>query len=178
MNTTRFKNIAISGVSGSGKSTLARLIAEKLGFKYFSVGEYFKEEARKRGLSIEEFMEITAKEEHLAVDNRVRELSRQGGYVFDGRLTPFFAENSFKVFLFAPPEIRARRIASRDSISFEEALKAVKARDRADRERYLSLYGIDFMDIFAYHLLLSSEFLGPEELAELVIKAFKLHLGD
>lgn len=47
------KIIGICGTNGSGKDTLADMLAKRHGWLSFSYSEYLRDEARKRGLSIE-----------------------------------------------------------------------------------------------------------------------------
>ena len=47
--------ISLTGKPCSGKSTVAQVLKDKYGFKIYSVGEMFKEEASKRNMSAEEF---------------------------------------------------------------------------------------------------------------------------
>ena len=46
-----FKIITISGMLGSGKSTVAKLLAECLGWDYYSTGNAQREIAAKRGMT-------------------------------------------------------------------------------------------------------------------------------
>ena len=46
--------ITISGTPGSGKSTVAKMIATKLGFKHYSTGDFMRQMAKERGISLEE----------------------------------------------------------------------------------------------------------------------------
>lgn len=50
--------ITLTGKPCSGKGTLAKVLKDKYNFKVYSVGEIFKEEAKKRGLSSEEFNKL------------------------------------------------------------------------------------------------------------------------
>ena len=56
------------------------------------------------------------------------------------------------MYLTASPEVRAKRIANREGVSFEQAYKDMMERDKKDTERYIKLYGInntryDFADV-------------------------------
>ena len=50
--------ISICGTPGSGKSTVAKIIADKLKYKYYSVGALRRKMAEKRGLTIYEFNQL------------------------------------------------------------------------------------------------------------------------
>jgi cytidylate kinase len=52
------KKITLSGNAGTGKSTVGKLLAEKLGCEFVSVGDFSRKFAEKEfGLSINEFQE-------------------------------------------------------------------------------------------------------------------------
>ncbi|MCX6741353.1 MAG: AAA family ATPase, partial [Candidatus Parcubacteria bacterium] len=44
--------ITLSGKPGSGKTTVAKILAEKLGYKFYSTGDLRGQMAMKRGLTI------------------------------------------------------------------------------------------------------------------------------
>ena len=77
-----------------------------------------------------------------AVVNTLREMSRGGGVVMDGRDigTAVFPDAQVKVFFEAVPEERARRRWQEDlnrgrTVSLEEVQSEIDVRDRRDRER-------------------------------------------
>ena len=47
--------LAISGLHGTGKSTIGRNVAETLGLTYFLAGDAFRELAKIKGMSLEDF---------------------------------------------------------------------------------------------------------------------------
>ena len=61
--------IAISGLHGTGKSTIARLLAERLGIVYYSTGQAFRDLAKEKNMSLEEY--TTYVEVHPDIDNEL-----------------------------------------------------------------------------------------------------------
>ena len=47
--------LTISGLHGTGKSTIGKRIAQRLGIRYYSSGQAFRELATEMGVTIEEF---------------------------------------------------------------------------------------------------------------------------
>ena len=69
---TRPMLITISGLPGSGKTTVAQLVAGELGLEHVYAGNIFREQARRAGLSLPEY--LARAETDPSID---RELDRQ-----------------------------------------------------------------------------------------------------
>ncbi len=140
--------VAIGGPPGSGKSTAGRKVAEALGLEFRSVGEVFREEARRHGLSLEEFGRYA--EEHPEVDReldeRMQRLARPG-VVLEGRIQGVLCRRRGTpvryILVTAAREERVRRLAHRDGGSLEETARRLATREESERARYRSFYGID-----------------------------------
>jgi cytidylate kinase len=143
--------ITIGGKSGSGKSSVSKAVAEILGYKFFSTGGFFREQATKRGLSVLEYDKLAAskKEFDLEADEVQKKLGQtEKNLVVESRLGFHFIPNSIKIFLTAKDEVRAKRTmeggrAQENHKSFDEALKKLAERDECDKSRYVKLYGVD-----------------------------------
>ena len=136
--------IAISGLTASGKSTLAKNLADYFNIKKYSTGEIFRNYAKERGLDIER-LSLYAEEklDKIADEETKRICNLENNFVIEGRLTIYFCENAFKIYIYADKEIRAKRLALRENLSFEEALKKLEERDSYDLERYKKIYKIE-----------------------------------
>ena len=94
--------ITISGKPGSGKSTVAELIAKRLSLKHYSIGNFMREIAKEKGISLLELGKIAEKERWVddELDKRQIELGgREDGFVIDSRLGFHFIPKSVKIFL-------------------------------------------------------------------------------
>lgn len=161
--------IAISGLTGCGKNTLGELLAKKLGYKL--VCPTFKDLAEREGVSLMEFQE-RAKEDP-DIDKKFDEMLKeeaQGDCVVTTWLGPWIVDADLRIRLDAPLETRAERIAERDGMKPEDALKHVKERDEGNRERYKRIYNIDIYDESVYDVSLDSGKYKPEELLEMVLE--------
>lgn len=178
--------ITLTGKPCSGKGTLARVLKDKYNFRVYSVGEIFKEEAKKRGLSSEEFNKLLLSDPKYdnLLDKRTVELGKKWkneNVVFDSRLAWHFIPHSFKVFLDLDEDEMAKRLVNSDRegkekcTDIEEAKRTVIERFNAENVRYQKFYGIDNLDMSNYDLVLSSKNKTPEELAEIVYNAYKKH---
>jgi cytidylate kinase len=162
--------IAISGLTGSGKNTLGELLAKELSYRL--VTPTFKDLAKKEGISLMEFQEKAERDPDIdrKFDEALKEQAASGDCVVTTWLGPWMVDADLKIKLSAPAETRAERIADRDTMSHDEAVKHVKERDEGNRARYLKLYEIDIYDESVYDVVLDSGKNNPEELLKLVLE--------
>jgi cytidylate kinase len=161
--------IAIAGYTGSGKNTLGEEIAKRTGMRV--VCPTFKDLAAKEGIPLMEFQKKAEKDKN--IDLKFDELLKaeaKGDCVVTTWLGPWIVDADLRVFVFAPLETRAARIAKRDSMTPEEARRHVKERDERNRKRYLKVYGIDIFDTSKFDLCLNSGKYLPGEMADMVLK--------
>ncbi|WP_457548744.1 (d)CMP kinase [Archaeoglobus sp.] len=169
--------ITVSGLPGSGTTTVAKLLAEKLGWKLISAGEVFRKLAIERGMTLEEFSQFAENnpEIDIYIDKMQRELAeREENVVVEGRLSGWMIKDAFKVWIYADPEIRYERIARREGIELSRARVETRRREELERRRYKKFYSIDIDDISIYHLAINSGSFKPEEIVEIILKAFDL----
>jgi cytidylate kinase len=70
-----------------------------------------------------------------------------GPKIFESRLAGWWAKemspSCSRIWIHVDDEVRASRVAEREGISIEEALKANFDRSVADSKRFMKMYGID-----------------------------------
>lgn len=152
--------IALSGKHGVGKSTYASILSKKLGLRHVSAGVLFREIAKEMGVSLVELSRIAAEDFEIdrRIDERTKEEASKGCVVLEGRLVGWMAREyaDLNIYLSAPDEVRFRRVAERDGLSYEEARRQTLNRERLERERYLKYYGIDVDDLSIYDIVLNT----------------------
>ncbi len=166
--------ITISGLPGSGTSTVAKVIASKLDYSLISAGEIFRELARKRGYTLEEFGRIAEQDSEidLYIDRLQKERAEKArNAVIEGRLSGWMVKDSFKVFLFADRESRVSRISKRENKDIYVAREETINREKDEERRYSKFYGIDVKDWSIYHVILNSAYFDPETIAGIIYKA-------
>ena len=157
--------VTISGPPGSGTSTLVAKIADSRGWESMNGGDVFREEARSRGLSVEE-LSAEAKED-TDVDRHLDELlqkrmsSPESPEIVESRLSGWWAHKNdlecLRVWVSVSDKERARRIQKREGGELSDCLRRSQQRQEDDMARYSSLYGIDLDDMSPYHLVIDAD---------------------
>lgn len=166
--------ITISGPPGSGKSTLSKLLSLRLEMELISIGDIFRKQAEERCMSLDEFGMLAKRDEGIdrKLDEEQKRIAEEkDDIILEGRLSGFLVNADLKVWLKAPMEVRAERIAKRENKSAEKAMAEAEEREGCERERYLNYYNIDINDLSVYDLVIDSSKWKPEEICELVVKA-------
>ncbi len=163
--------VAISGKSGCGNTTVSRLVAAQLGLRV--VNYTFKDLARERGLTFEEICVLAESDQQYdrTIDRIQVKLAQEGGCVLGSRLAIWLLRDiAFTVYLYAPLEVRAARIARREGKDLAKALRETEARDKRDHDRYARLYGYDVNNYQFAALVVDAESLDQEEVAREIVE--------
>jgi len=101
------------------------------------------------------------------VDEKQLEWAKEGGIVFDSWTMPWLFEGGFKVWLEASENVRANRIAERDGLTPEEALKFLREKEARTKAIYRELYGFKLGEDFSpFHLIIDVNLLSKDEVFE------------
>jgi len=173
--------ITVSGPHGSGKSTYAKALAESLNLRYVSAGMIFRQMARERGMSLEEFGILAARDRQidLMIDQRTRREAEAGQVVIDAQLAAWIVNDlaNVKLLLTAPDTIRYKRIADREGIATSLAAEETKNREKIQRERFKRYYNIDVDDLNIYDLKVDTGLTSVEETKTEIVEAVKRFLA-
>ena len=180
------RHITITGELGSGKSTVAKLVAQQLGFTFFSTGDAHRQLAEKLHMTTLQLNEraLTDKSIDQQIDSQFQALDNQDKpYVVDSRLAFHFLPNSFKVMLMVDPLVGAQRImnAQRSSeaayTDVQACLKANEARRKIEQQRFMDLYRVDISNKNAFDYVLDTTNQTPEDAAKALIFQYKQYMN-
>ncbi len=176
--------ICISGMAGTGKSTLTKKLAEKYSLSCYSGGDALRDLANAEGYDASrqgwwespeglKFLNERANDPKFdkEVDAKLIEYARQGNVLLDSWTMPWLLKDGFKIWLLASPEKRAERVAERDKITFDEALKVLSEKEERTKAIYKKLYGFSLgEDLTPFDLILDTDNLTADQVFEVLCK--------
>jgi cytidylate kinase len=189
-------SIVISGWPAVGKTTIACKLAEEFDIVMYNGGDILKMLAEEdKGYSVKrddwwdtteakKFMEERKSDPSFdkKVDKKLIEIVKKGGTVITSYTLPWLVQDEsiiiIKFWLRGSPENRARRMANRDGISFEEAKRIIKLRDEENKKIYYRLYGFRFgEDLTVFDYVLNTDRLSIDSLVDISKLIVRRHIG-
>lgn len=190
-------SIVISGWPAVGKTTIACKLAEEFDITMYNGGDILKmlAEEGNKGYSVKrddwwdtieakKFMEKRKSDPSFdkKVDKKLIEIVKKGGTVITSYTLPWLVQDEsiiiIKFWLRGSPENRARRMANRDGISFEEAKRIIKLRDEENKKIYYRLYGFRFgEDLTVFDYVLNTDRLSIDSLVDISKLIVRRHIG-
>lgn len=171
--------ISFNGDEGSGKSTIAERISEKLGYPRYYMGQIFRDMAKKRGMTLVEYLKLGETDPRVdkEVDDYLLKLAAgQKDFVIESRTAWHLISNSLNIYLKVDEEEGARRIfkqlqeesdnarnEDRKVDTLENVLASIRRRRRTDDLRYQKYYGINIREPKNYDLFLDTTKLNREK---------------
>lgn len=175
--------ITVSGPAGSGKSTLAASLAGELSYDHISGGDIFREIADERGLTPLELNRLAEEEDQIDrdLDKRLRSIAREkDNIVLESRLAGWMAGEyaDLRLWLDAPLDVRAARIADREEKTVDRARRETEARGESEALRYQEYYGIEIDDLSIYDLVINTARWTPEGVLDLASRAVESYVEN
>jgi cytidylate kinase len=171
--------VTVSGHPGSGTSTLVSLLCETKGWSSLNGGELFRQEAKRRNMSLSDFGQLC--KEDLEVDRQLDALLKEemmrtdedAPSVIESRLSGWWA---YKLGLSAPRiwlEVddieRAKRVQAREGGDLNSIIEANQQRSKVDEHRFDELYGLLPQQTEPYTHIINASDLNPQEVLASVL---------
>ena len=178
--------ITISGALGSGKTTVGKLLAKKLGYEYYSMGNVMGDMAKERGITLDEFGKICEKDRNMDKEIDAHQIligKTKNNFVMDSRLAFHFIPQSVKVCLMADEDIRVHRTwydktndrsDEKKVGTIEDKKQTMRERRESEKVRYKKFYGIeDFTDSKHYDLIIDTSHITIEQVVNTILEYIK-----
>lgn len=175
--------ISLSGMLGSGKSTVGKMLANQLGYTFYSTGNAQRKIAQARGVTTLELNQLSMTDMSIdkEIDGVFKTLVQENeNFVVDSRLAFFFIPSSFKVKLNIETKIAAERIFNDKTRTNERAYSSIDdaERDLIERrslevERFKKLYHVDIDNEANFDLIIDTTDKTPEQICEKILKYFQ-----
>lgn len=174
--------ISISGKPGSGKSTVAKTLAKKLNLKHFSGGDFMRQMAKERSISLLELSKIAEKDRSVdeEIDKQTIELGKkENDFVIDSRTAWHFIPRSIKIFLDVGLAEGAKRIFNdlrpeeKENTTIEHIRANIVRREASEQQRYKKYYNIDSFNKKNYDLVIDTTNLTPDQVVNKITEFVK-----
>lgn len=167
--------ITISGTPGSGKSTVAKALCLKLKAKRIYVGQYMRELARQKNMTLAELGKLAQSDPSIDIKadqetaKKARRLAKKSIVIVEGRVQYHFLPESIKIFIKTNLNEAAKRIwkdlkdeeknRQRNEAkvkNIQELKKQIQLRKKSELLRYKKYYKLNHYQSKNYDFVLDS----------------------
>jgi cytidylate kinase len=179
--------LTISGMPGSGKSSTGDAIANMLGYHRFSSGDFMRQIAEYRGVSLDELQKIAEGDRSIdtAIDEEIKKVAVNDNLIIDSRLAYHWIPDAYKVYLTLDPHIAAERIFNhiksvgrigQSAGTADEIYTHMLARIESEKKRYRENYNLDYTNENNFDLVVDTGKHTLIEVVKIVIDAYNAWL--
>src|SRR4030066_2189951 len=173
---TNYRNIVISGDVGTGTTTLGKAVAEKLGWEFLSVGDFFRNYHKEHNIPLWDKLAIPEDIERKIDYEILNKLEKESHFVIDSHYSGWFARNLkdvYKVLLKANLEKQIERALNREH-THKETREDVIKRIELLNKKFKILYGADnYEDPKYYNLVIDTTKKTLEESLQIVLNSLE-----
>ena len=171
--------ITISGHPGSGTSTLVKLLADSNGWKSLNGGELFRQEAKRRNMTLADFGELCKNDFNVDRDldallkQEMLRNDEQAPEIIESRLAGWWAYQLKleipRIWLDVDEIERAKRVQAREGGTIDSILEESEKRADVDAQRFLELYDLLPEQPEPYSHRIEATSLNPQEVLARVL---------
>lgn len=168
--------ITIGGLAGTGTSTAAKNLSEYLNIPYISAGDVFRQLAKEHNMTLLEFNEFAEGNDEIdiALDKRQADIANDADdLIVEGRISAFFVNADYRIWLMAPDNIRAERISYREDKSLDTVIQEIKERTASEKKRYHEIHNIDIDDLDIYDVVIDTSTFDEQETLDIITKCIE-----
>ncbi len=166
--------ITIGGLAGTGTTTAAKKVSKILDIPYISAGDVFRQLAVEHNMSLLEFSEFAEGNDEIdiALDKRQAKIANEAdNLIVEGRISAFFVDADYYIWLTAPEEVRAERISEREDKSLETVIYEIRERSASEKKRYQEIHNIEIDDLSIYDLIINTSTFDEEKTADIIVRS-------
>lgn len=168
--------ITIGGLAGTGTSTTAKELSQELNIPFISAGDVFRQMAVEHNMTLLEFSEFAEGNDEIdkALDKRQAEIASEAeNLIVEGRISAFFVEADYRIWLKAPDNVRAERISYREDKSLDTVKYEIKERTASEKKRYMEIHDIDIDNFDIYDLIINTDTFDTESTVNIIKKCIE-----
>lgn len=168
--------ITIGGLAGTGTSTAAKKLSEYLNIPYISAGDVFRQLAKEHDMTVLEFNEFAEGNDDIDIelDKRQAKIANEAdNLIVEGRISAFFVNADYRIWLMAPDNIRAERISYREDKSLDTVINEIKERTASEKKRYQEIHDIDIDNLDIYDVIINTGTFDEQATLEIITKCIE-----
>ncbi len=168
--------ITIGGLAGTGTSTAAKKLSEYTNIPYISAGDVFRQLAKEHNMTVLEFNEFAEGNDEIDIelDKRQAAIANDSdNLIVEGRISAFFVNADYRIWLMAPDNIRAERISYREDKSLDTVIKEIKERTASEKKRYHEIHNIDIDNLDLYDIVINTGTFDEQATLDIITKCIE-----
>ena len=168
--------ITIGGLAGTGTSTTAKILSQEINIPFISAGDVFRQMAVENNMTLLEFSEFAEGNDNIdkALDKRQAEIANNSeNLIVEGRISAFFVNADYRIWLKAPDNVRAERISYREDKSLDTVKQEIAERTASERKRYMEIHDIDIDNLDIYDLIINTDTFNIESTVNIIKKCIE-----
>lgn len=179
--------ITISREYGSGGRYIGRMIAEKLGIKFYdkelvslvakesNMSENFIEENDEKKKFSSKFNSSYNEDDKLFIAETkvIKDIAKKDSCVIIGRCADYILKdekNLIKIFIYSTEENKIKRAIKYFNLNEKEALNKIRKENKLRAKHYKYYTNQEWGNIKNYDLIINSDYLGPERTSDMIVE--------